>query len=989
MNLVENTITKSMKYALVLGSASVMLMHAPASYAEEEAERITITGSRIKQTSAQMTTPMTIVDAEMIEQSGVKNIGDLMNKLPALLSGVGGSAINNSNGGNINNAGLELANLRGLGTNRTLVLVDGRRHVAGSAGTSAVDMSMIPASMVKQVEVITGGASAIYGADAVTGVVNFIMRKDFEGFELDASTGETRYGDGKTQDISAQYGTNYADGDGNITFHASYSKENEISIRNRDYANKNHAFAANPLNASNDDGIPDLIFYDDQRYQALSAEGLIYVPNENFVFGDMPISQVSRITGAPIFGDDPFGFNYDTYTIDREDGHFRDFVPGKNCMVVPCDGGDGFRIRETGTLNVPTERTLFSVSTHYDISSAHRIYAEVKYGKNESAASDQASVFHDDNFGPLITLTDENPFRPQELVDLMDERGLESVALAVVGLNARSKTSRETTQFVFGGEGDFGDYSYTYYLQHGKVESTLLNDDVLIENYYRSLDAITGANGEALCRDSASHPECVAYNPIFFGASQEALNYVGVELLTEEEVKQTVLSATIGGTLFETDAGYVDFVVGVEYRDESGLSTPDPLTMAKDENGIGLGLVGSMKGTSADTNSFLSTTKGSYDVAEIFGEVLVPLLEAKPFVEALDIELAGRYAENSITGGDFTYKAAVNWAIFEEFRMRYTLSHAVRAPNIQEMFAPEQATGAQMLDPCSASRITSGPLEGNRLENCLALGIEEGFTSSADFGSRIELQGGNTDLSPESADTYTVGLVYTPMDELSLAVDYWNVEINDAITTYNPTFILNNCVDGQNLNENFCDLINRNDAGHINNVRTSSINVAAFVASGVDVDANYSFDLDSMGQLNLHLTATYLDERKFFNNVEDPSDRTSYAGQVGSPNVRALLNTVYSYENLTAAWGINYIGSSKYNKQATNETYEDWFNNKVGAYVYHNLNVDYQVSSNISAYLGVDNLTDKKPPALPNLNSGGLLYDGIGRKVYAGIRVKF
>ncbi|WP_448568846.1 TonB-dependent receptor domain-containing protein [Thalassotalea ganghwensis] len=988
MKFITNTTTNSVRKALAIASVSSMVLTSPHLLAEE-AEKITITGSRIKQTSAQMTTPMTIVDAEMIEQSGVKNIGDLMNKLPALLSGVGGSAINNSNGGNINNAGLELANLRGLGTNRTLVLVDGRRHVAGSAGTSAVDMSMIPASMVKQVEVITGGASAIYGADAVTGVVNFIMRKNFEGFELDGSYGETKYNDGESSDLSMQYGINYDNGKGNVTFHVSYSEEEEISIRNRDYANKNHTFSANPANTSNNDGIPDLVFYDDQRFQALSAEGLFYVPNENFVFGDMPITMVSSIVGAPIFADDPFGFNYDTYTIDREDGHFRDFIAGTNCMVVPCEGGDGFRIRETGTLNVPSERTLFSVSSHYDINNEHRIYAEAKYGKTESAASDQASVFHDDNFGPLITITNENPFRPQELVDLMEERNLQTVGLAVVGMNARSQTTRETAQFVFGGEGELGDYGYTYYAQYGEVNSELLNDDVLIDNYYRALDAVTGPNGEALCRDMETDPNCVAYNPIYFGASQDALAYSGVKLLTEEKVSQFNLQATLAGTLFETDAGYIDFVVGAEYRDESALSTPDPLTQQKDENGVGLGLVGSMKGTTPDTNLFLSTTDGSYDVKEVFGEVLVPLIEGKPFAEVLDLELAARYADNSVTGGDFTYKAALNWTIMEELRVRYTLSHAVRAPNIQEMFAPEQATGAVMYDPCSASRINSGPLDGNRAQNCAELGIEEGFVSSADFGSRIELQGGNTELSPESADTYTVGLVYTPSDDFSLAVDYWDVQIEDAITTYNPTFILNNCVDGQTLNNEFCQLIDRSESGHINNVRTSSINVAAFVASGVDIDANYSLDMDSLGALNFHLTATYLDERRFFNNVADPSDNTSYAGQAGSPRVRALLNTVYRYEDITLAWGMNFIGASSFNKEATDETYEDWFDNKIGSYVYHNLNFDYQYNDELTMYFGVNNLGDKRPPALPNLNSGGLLYDGIGRKVYAGIRYKF
>ena len=990
--LPKNKLTLAIQHTMLLSGLTATSFVTQAETQLEQAqsspEKILITGSRIKHTSAQMTAPTTIIDAEAIAQSGAKNIADLMNRLPALVNGIGGSAINNNNGGNINNAGLELANLRGLGTNRTLVLVDGRRHVAGSAGTSAVDMSMIPTAMVERVEVITGGASAIYGADAVTGVVKFIMRKDISGFELDASIGQTSYNDGKSNDLALTFGHNYLDNRGNFTLHASYSDEEEISIRARDYANKNHTFSSNPANSSNDDGIPDLIFYNDQRFQALSAEGLFYVPNDNYLFGDLPITKVSTVIGPPVFADDPFGLGYDTFTIDRDDGHFRPFQAGTNCMVVPCEGGDGFRTEETGTLNVPSERLLLSASTHFDITNEHRIFAEAKYGKTQSAASNQASVFHDDNFGPLVVITNENPFRPNELVDLMTERNLQSVGLAVIGMNARSETTRETSQFMFGGEGSIGNYDYSFYAQYGKVSSEIINDDVLNENYYRALDAVTDENGNAVCRSANEHPDCVAYNPIYFLASEEAKNYAGVKLLTEEEIEQTVVAATLGGELFEIPAGIIDFVVGVEYRKESSESTPDPLTQAIDADGIGSGLVGSTTGPSREQNTYLKATSGSYDVAEVFGEVLIPLVDGVTFVDTLDLELAGRYADHSVTGGDFTYKTAINWSIVSDLRARYTYSHAVRAPNIQELFAPEQATGATMVDPCSASNIGSGPIDGNREQNCYSLGIAPGFVSSADFGTRTELQGGNTELNPEKADTYTVGLVYTPTKNLSIALDYWDVEFEDAITTYDPTFILESCVDGQSTNPLFCNLINRNELGQINNVRTQSINVAAFLASGVDLDINYSLDFSAYGRLNVNLAATYLDERKFFNNLADPTDKESLAGQVGSPHARALLNTVYQINDITASWALNYIGDSTFDKEATDETFEDWFDNRVGSYTYHNLNLNYDVNNQFSLYAGVDNLGDKRPPALPNLNAGSLLYDGVGRKYYLGLRYK-
>jgi len=993
MNIImkKNKISKILSTTYTAVGALALLATPTAFSAEEvkEVERIAVTGSRIKHNSSQMTTPTTIIDAEAIAQSGVKNIGDLLNKMPALLSGVGGGSINNNNNGDINNAGLELANLRGLGTNRTLVLVDGRRHVAGSAGSSAVDMSMIPASMVARVEIITGGASAIYGADAVTGVVNFIMRKDIEGFEIEASTGQTKESDGDKKDLSLTWGANFAQGRGNISAHASYSDEKEIPITSRNYANLNHTFGSNPLNTGKSDGISDSIFMVDQRFQALSAEGLFYVPNENYFFGGLPITQVSTVIGPPVFADDPFGLGYDTYTIDREDGHFRNFQAGTNCSVVPCEGGDGFRTEETGTLNAPSERTLFNLSSYYDINNDHRIYAEAKYGKTESAASGQASVFHDDNFGPLITINIDNPFAPQELVSIMQERGLDSVGLAVIGMNARSQTKRETTQFTFGGEGSIGEYGYTFYAQYGKVESNLYNDDVLNENYYRALDAVDDGSGNAVCRSADTHPDCVAYNPIYFQASAEARDYAGVTLHRKDKIEQKVLSFTLDGSLFETNAGMVDFVVGLEYRDESSTSTPDVLSQAIDPDGVGSGLIGSTTGPSRAENSYLKTTNGGYDVSEIFGEVLIPLVEGVTGVESLDLELAARYADHSITGGDSTYKTALNWTIFEEFRLRTTFSHAVRAPNINELFAPEQIRGSSMTDPCHGENQIKGPSDGNRQANCAAIGIGPDFESAAAFGTRSEASRGNIDLNPETADTYTLGLVLTPIENLTIAIDYWNVKIDDAITTFDTTDVLNNCVDGKSLNNAFCDLVNRDELGQIRTVTTQSINAAAFTANGTDIDVNYSVDLADLGNLNFMFKGTYLGERKFQQNAEDPKDVSSLAGQVGTPRIRGLISSVYRYEDLTASWTMNYIGSSTFNKKAEKETYPEWFDNEVGTYVYHNINVNYQINDDLSVYLGADNITDKKPPALPNLNAGSLLYDGIGAKYYAGIKYKF
>lgn len=991
-NLILNKtqLADAVKKALVFTTLSSIYAATPSFAAEEMAdeqvERISVTGSRIQRSSAQMTTPTTVIDSEAIEMSGAKNIGDLLNKYPALLDGIGGAG-NNTNSGasfSLNNAGLELANLRGLGTNRTLVLVNGRRHVPGAAGTSAVDMSMIPSALVDHIEIITGGASAIYGADAVTGVVNFILKDDIEGLKVDISAGVTGESDGETQDASFTYGRNFDNNNGNITAHLSYSNEEEIPFTARDYALNRYAFRANPLNTGPDDGIADTIFFNDVRYQALSKEGLFYVPNDDWVLKDTGFDIINNPL-PPTFADDPFGLGYDTYAIDRETGQFRDFVPGINCQVVPCDGGDGFRTQETGTLNSPSERLIFNINGHYDVNNDLRLFAEAKYGKVESAVSTQASVFHDDNFGPLISITKDNPFRPQQLVDIMHQRELDVVALAVVGLTARNENIRETSQFTLGGEGSFSDYDYNFYIQHGKVDSELNSVDVLNENYYRSLDAVTDENGNAVCRDSAQNPECVAFNPIDGLASDEAKNYVGVTLQQRNSIEQTVAAFSLSGELFEATAGTVDFAVGVEYRKETSNSTPDLLSQAVDADGVGSGLVGSRTGPTRPENSYLSPVTGSYTVKEIYGELLVPIIEGQTVIENLDLELAARYSDHSVTGGDSTYKLALNWAINSDFRTRYTYSHAVRAPNIQELFAAESIEGANMTDPCHSDNQLLGPDGSSRVANCASLGLAPDFVSNASFGTRSVESKGNIELNPEIADTLTVGLVYTPFSELSIAVDYWDINIEDAITTFEATDILNNCVDGQSLNSVFCDAVKRDTEGQILLVSTQSINAANFAASGTDLDINYSHGL-SFGQLNFTFKGTYLDEKTFQQNSADPTDIDSQAGEVGSPHFRALVTSALKTDNMVASWTVNYIGESTFDKDAKPEAFPESFNNKVKAYTYHNLNLSYSYNDDISLYLGIDNVADKKPAALPNLNAGGLLYDGIGRKYYAGMQ---
>ena len=979
--------------AIMQGLVASSLLLSGNSFAnqvnEDEVEKIQVTGSRIARTSAQMTTPTTMIDAKEIAQSGVKNIGDLMHKLPAMISGVG-STTATGNGTGLQSAGQELINLRGLGTERSLVLVNGRRHVSGDAGNSAVDISMIPTSLIERVEIITGGASAIYGADAVTGVVNFIMKKDFTGFELDASYAQSAENDAKSNDISLTWGTDFADSAGNVTFHVSYSDRDALSVTARDYANKNHSFLPNPENTGPNDGISDTVFVEDLRFQALSAEGLIYLPNSNYFFGDAPISQIP----VPTFANDPIAFpfghvGYDTFTIDREDGHFRPFQNGDFCDgPVTCSNGDGFRISETNYAIAPSERLLMNLGSRYDLSDDVSLYLDSKYGKVESFAIGQASIFHDDNFGPLISLKQDNPFIPSELRTLMQERNVQDAALAVVGLPSSSENIRETMQITIGAEGSFADYDFDTYVQHGRVTADIYELTTFNERYYRSLDATTDASGNAICRDT-SDPACVPYNPIFKQASQAALDYAGVKLHNKQEMEQTIASFVFHGDLVDTDLGPIAFAAGLEYRNERSLSDPDPLTQGRDENGVGLGLVGTTTGQTPATNSFFSTVEGSYNVKEIFGEVSVPLLADLPLIESLDLEVAARYADHSITGGDSTYKASLNWQFGYDIGSRASYSRAVRAPNIQELFAPASSGAARLVDPCHKDNLDAEPaVAANRKANCELLGLDAEFTSNASFGTVLTHTTGNTELKPETADTFTIGLTYSPNANLNIAVDYWNIEITDAITQIDGSDILSNCVDGSQLDDAFCSKVKRAENGNILFVGVNAVNAARFSAKGVDLETALRYET-GFGQLSFRVNASYLAERINEQNPKAGLPIENAAGSVTYPRVRANFSTSYTYNDLTASLNSNYVGSSAFDKTRSDEYYPSAFANKVGSYTSHDLQINYQWLDSLSMYLGVNNLTDKRPPRLPGLNQGSLLYDVIGRNYRLGLKYQF
>lgn len=965
----------------------ILLVLPMMTNASDELEEVIVTGSRIPLQSSEFATPTTVIQNTVFDRSGSTNLGEILHKYPALLGGIS----NNNNG--VLNAGQELLNLRGLGTARTLVLVDGKRQVPGQIGTSAVDISYIPTTLVERVEIITGGASAIYGADAVTGVVNVLLKKDFEGLEIDLLGGVSDKSDGERNDISLLWGMNFNGGRGNITVSVSYTDESEVIAPDRSYSNQWNVFVPNPANTGPADGIDDQLFITNARLRVFNLQGTLHLVN-NAQHPFLPMQEVAF--SLPLFPGDPIGLSqnpvlgiglapgqplYDSLTRDSATGEYKTFEVGGPCNIVLCQGGDGINLAQFDTIVTPLERTSLSLNTRYDFEKMTLNFA-ARYSKKESGTRGQIDMVHDNVFGPYLRINRDNPFLPTEWAAEMDARGLTAAPLATLGYGLRIDQEFENWQISLSAEREIWSGAHLeVYAQYGVVEGEWVTPDVLVSRYFQAADAVTDADGNPACRDPSNG--CVPYNPFNGTISGAALGFAGTEVKSEGETTQELYGFSINGDLWELPAGTLQYAVGAEYREETSELDIDERVQAVDPaTGNGLGLVGVTFGLDPTQHIIFLSEFGEIDVWEAFVETQIPLVTDKKLVKSLDLNLAARYADHNTVGSNTSYKVGVNWTLNDIVRFRTTYSRAVRAPNITELFKPTQRLPQSVTDPCDQFNLTAGPNPANRQANCAALGLPPDFSSLVG-ASRSVTSTGNTNLSEEEADTLTLGVVFTWKD-LSLAIDYWDIEIEDAITEFNATQVVENCVDGEVLDPVFCSLTSRSANGQIANIIVTNINAAEFRGKGVDADLSWSHSFDHGGLLSTHLIASYTDELTFFQSADNPESEDKRIGERRNPRVRGLLITSYSLNNWQLNWDLTYVGSTKFENQAQPEEIPD---NRIDAEIYHDINVQYFLSDDIQFHAGILNLEDNRPPLY--LNRGGTLYDAIGRYYVLGARFYF
>lgn len=946
MKNIATAVQLALAGSVALTSGNVLAQDSTNESAD--VEKIQVTGSRISRQGAIAPSPVTAISGESLLNSGAMNIGEVLNELPSLANTF---SLGNS-GQFIGTAGLSILDLRGMGTDRTLVLVDGKRHVSSSAGSAAVDTNTIPTSWIERVEIVTGGASAVYGADAVTGVVNFILKKNIEGFDVSATQGFAQENGYKNDKYQASYGFNFDNDRGNIAFAAEYSSQEALEALDNPWtatSYRNMSFESIMGYERSEDQLNSTAFPDN----FYTANAGYYTLNNSGVFGGN--SQTFNADGSI----------REIYTGDQVDGAF-------------CANCDSFNLRQFTQLQPEFDRTNLNVKGNYELNDDTTVYAQAKYARTRAITMGQPAFFYG---GSETTIKKGNPFLDETVVEYMKANGdLKSIQLnrMMTDLGRRTEADeRETYRYVLGIEGYMGDeWSYEAFVNYGKTELERENrNNLILQNFENALNAITDGDGNIVCA-SGSDDGCVPLNIMGFGQpSQEAIDYVNTTSVGTSKIEQYNAGATIANSgIYELPAGYVGFAAGVEYRKEkSEIEEPD-----------------NAAGTFFNT---LGEDKGDYDVSEVFTEVTIPLLADLPGVEMLTFDTAARIANYSSIGNAKSWKLGLDWKVYEDLRLRATKSSALRAPNIGELYGEASQTFFRVDDPCRTDNLADLANADQRIANCAALGIPADFNSDYDSATLEGVNGGNIDLQAESSISKTLGVVYTPswFEGFTATVDYWEIELTDAISSIDGQTILDRCVDSESgINNVYCGLIDRDGTtGEITQIRSYALNIAGQEAKGIDFELGYDFDALE-GAFRTSLIATYLKDRKEFPFQDNPEVFYQYAGTAGESDWQGVFTINYSRGDWEASWKTRYLErSSLYDNQELARNPNPSNRMELPSYAVTDVTAGYNFANGVSLTVGIDNLFNR---ALPTGTTGtGSIdgaYDNIGRFGYVTVAYK-
>jgi outer membrane receptor protein involved in Fe transport len=927
---------------------------------------IVVTGTRIpRRVGLDSAVPVTSVGSEQLTNRGEVSLGDALNDLPSLRSTFTQANSTTS----IGTAGLSLLDLRGLGTTRTLVLVNGRRHVTAVPGSLQVDVNTIPVDLLDRVDVVTGGNSAVYGSEAIAGVVNFVLRRDFEGFRIRGQAGVSHYGDRGNQFVSAIAGRNFFDGRLNVAVHAEYSNADEVYFSDRPYLGAftgPSGFYTTQITTApnrNFDGVPNTQFYD-------NANGTI----PGIMFGNIstggyvapgcsaaatPARRALTCTGQTTPTGGLIGRNYAFLP----DGTLAPDIPffDNRSIGGGVFGGLSATGLEDAMLLPGNERIVGNLLINAEISPAIQPFLEAKFVRVEATQQSTQPTFTSGRLSSTVSIN--NPFLSSQARDLLVQilaPGATTFNMLRFNndLGTRAEIhERDTWRIVGGVRGDISasapNLRYEIAANWGRTENYYeTGGNVIVSRFNNAANAVRNSSGQIVCAINADasttndDPACAPINLFGFQApSQAARDYVLYTSNRRQTAEQLNFVGFISGDstgLFELPGGPVGFALGAEYRREEATSVYDPVTARGD----------------TFLNAAPDFLPPDQKVTEVFGELRIPLLRDMRFFEELTLEGAARYSDfNTAASGVWSYNAQAIWSPVRGIRFRGGYARAVRTPTLSNLFSPGLQTFANGLtDPCDQPGVGTNAnnnvtANSARAANCAAAGVPTTVTYTDSSGATVTrpwhnvagsgvagVNSGNPNLRPETSDSFTAGFVFTPtfVPGLSVTVDYYNIEVNDVILGLSGQGILNRCYDDPTgIDNEFCSVIFRRTSGDpLQNATflgqttrrldgrpqdniplagngisfvNAPFNFAALKREGIDVDVAYRRRFGDT-VLNLRGIATYVMRNENFIYLTQPDRSDRIHGTLGDPRWAANFQANLDFGKVDIGYTANYIG---------------------------------------------------------------------------------
>jgi iron complex outermembrane receptor protein len=909
--LLASTVLSSAALVAVMG-VTPALAQAPIEAAQpgQQVEEVVITGSRIRRAETNTPAPVSVIDSAAIAERGFTSAAQALNQISSIAAQVPQANNSGSNAGN----GQQFPNLFGLGAGRTLTLINGRRMVtSGGASTGAgsngggdrvVDANIIPTGLVKKVDVVQAGGAAVYGSDAIAGVVNYILNDKFEGIELDAQYGITSRNDYPQNSYRATIGKNFMDGRGNIAVDLEYAKTRPLYNRDRDEWTLTRPSFTNPANLTLTDGQSPTIAVDArQKFWEFNQNGVIFSVNPNTLgpaaYTAPSSSFLVRPTGTALtqgFQVAPDGKSLLTYNAGQ--GLTAGSFPG----VPFAAGGDGFDYADLFTLYSGLERKNASLVGHYDITdhikfSTEWLYAQTE-GRDPLAGAVSTTILNSvDSGNGAIPFNRTNAFLTPAMIAALDATVQTGPPIAAVQFRQggtlwlskqwndvlptrEATTTTDTWRGLAGFSGDFDALDRNFYWEasysRAQTKGHTLSWGVDTKKFAAAtVNPVMNSAGQIVCGVNADAittndmPGCVPLNIFGQGtASQAASAYVVVPTGNDYLNSQDDFLATLGGDIIQLPGGKAAFSLAYEYRKESTKYLPSQADR--------LGLTGSGVPT--------LPTIGSYDTNELSGEVLVPIFGGDfsfPFMKALEFNGQYRHVDNSLAGKENIWGANLRWDVGYGLTIRATRSRNFRAPSLAQLFAPTRTALGSIggTDPCDFRAINSGTVPAVRGANCLALfTANPGYGSvdlatvnatratagqapiantavnrlanfqsdASNFNSALITSGGNTSLLNEVSNTKTIGFVYQPtfIPGLTIVADRVDVDLTDGLSQFTTFNFLNTCVDSTTMPAAICSLITRDPtSGEITGGRTTTFNAGKISYRGEVYNINYSFPI--------------------------------------------------------------------------------------------------------------------------------------------------